>query len=584
MSADVSVCTSCGASHAEASKFCTTCGAPMNLAAAQPADSGSTARLPALQRPQPEGAASSVAAPAIPPTVALPGVAAGAAGAARTAPPPIAPTRPRTKPPTRLVLVIGIAAALALLIAALGRTFLPGQSAIGGQQVDRMIVRSSDGETIKLSLMNSDGSNAVTLVEGPTESVLSMSGIDVRRVNADTDVTSYRSDFFLSNVPGATILGSQQRIILWHATDDGVEVRATNLDGGNQITLGTVELLGRLVIPEQGDRVLVIDETADGARLRVVTLGGQETEIIAEAPSVNATISSDGRHIAYWVSDENRLASLWVTDGSGPGEPVARELRNVDATFSADSSHLFVNRVTDSGTSFIATEATGENSVVLSRNGSGSGEVAQGRLVYSITSNGATSLFSSDLRGDDRVEFVRDADSLGWRLTPGRDRVIFTQVRNGRASFRVADLRNEREQDLDRSEGGLSWFPLTNGRLLLIRPTFSGQASISTMAMDGSDEVVLDRNIIVHSFDNHGDAIVVAGQIEGRSAVYLYRGEEATLIDDEADGYDRVAFTPGGQIVYTALYRSGPVTYIVDQQGKQRELIVEGDDVVASGF
>jgi hypothetical protein len=581
MSADVFVCTSCGVSHAEASKFCTSCGEPMGHTVS-PTDStaGSTTRLggaPAI--PAASTAPTALASP-LPPTQVLPSGAAASSASVAGAPPGASPGRKLCRP---LALTVA-AALLAIVVAAIGRMLLPSPPSVGAHAVDRFVVRSNDGETTRLTVMRSDGSGATPLVEGPSESVIALSAINVARVNADSDITIFRGDFFASSMPGAMILGSQQRIVLWHPTDNGVEVRSTNLDGGDQVSLGTLEAQARLVVPEVGDRVLMIDTTDEGARLRAVTLRGEATPIVAETLDVNATISPDGRHIAYWVSDDNRLVSLWATDGSVPGTLVARGLRDVGATFSADSSRLFVNRVTDSGTSFITADASGENPIVLSRSGSGTGQVARGRLIYSVTTNGATSLFTSDLRGDDRVEIVRDADDIQWRLTPARDHIIFTQQRNGRASFRMTDLRNENQQDLDRSDGGMIWFPLDNGRLLLMRHGSIGLMAISTMDMDGSDEVVLARNIAVRRIDDRGDAIVVSGQVEGRSAVYLYRSDEAMLIDDEADDYDHVAFAPDGRIVYTAIYRSGPVTYIVDQQGEQRKLVLEGDEIVASGL
>jgi hypothetical protein len=109
-------------------------------------------------------------------------------------------------------------------------------------------------------------------------------------------------------------------------------------------------------------------------------------------------------------------------------------------------------------------------------------------------------------------------------------------------------------------------------------------ATLTTMQPDGTDEQTLKRALQISSLDARGADIVVGGEENGQAMLYLLGGKEALTLDDEADRYGQVRITPDGRIIYTADYRSGPVTYIVGRDGKQRKLLADGAAIVATGF
>jgi len=163
--------------------------------------------------------------------------------------------------------------------------------------------------------------------------------------------------------------------------------------------------------------------------------------------------------------------------------------------------------------------------------------------------------------------------------------LVFSQQRNGRFSLQISDFKHDQIQDLKRGDGPLSWRMLDNGRVMVLRYTSADSgATISTMKRDGTDEQILKRDIQLSSTDVAGDEIVVGGQDNGRGALYLLGGKEPTMLDDEADTYSAARVAPGGRIIYTANFRSGPVIYVVDRNGKQRKLLAEDAAIVATGF
>jgi Tol biopolymer transport system component len=235
-------------------------------------------------------------------------------------------------------------------------------------------------------------------------------------------------------------------------------------------------------------------------------------------------------------------------------------------------------------------DANGRNPTTISRNGDNwVADATPDRLVYSVTSSGETSLFTAAMDGNDRIEIARGASSLTWHLTPDRKHIIFFQMRNGRSTLQMTDLRHEQTQELKRGDSGegFDWVVLANGRLLV--ETHEGTSNVgltlSTMKLDGTDEQVIKRGLTNYpSTDVRGSDMVLGSQENGQGSLYLYTGKDPVLIDDEADSYDRSRFTPNGQILYTASFKSGPVIYLIDRNGKQRKPLVEDATILAAGF
>jgi hypothetical protein len=341
-----------------------------------------------------------------------------------------------------------------------------------------------------------------------------------------------------------------------------------------------------MVIPDNGDRVLIVESENNTARLSLIDLRGQATELVRDAAEVDGTLAPDGKRMAYWVRGDDERYTLTVADAAGANPiEVARDLRSVFARFSSDSSRLFFSRTDDDGSSFVVTNADGQNPIVLSRTGSGRGEVANGRLIYQVSDSGEHSLFTSDLNGDDRVEIARGADELFWRLTPDRRQIIVYQKRKDRYALQISDFKHEQAHDLKRSDDPIGWVMLDDRRVLVLRHANNySSTTLSTIQSDGTDEQTLKRALQVYSIDTRGADIVVGGVENGHGTLYLLGGEEEVTLDDEADGYSQARITPDGRIIYTANYKSGPVTYSVGRDGKQKKLLVDGAAIVAAGF
>jgi hypothetical protein len=497
------------------------------------------------------------------------------------------------------LLIVGMGA---IVLVAAVLVIVRGLFLSGNKGVDRIVTlaQSRNGGTT-LVLMHSDGSGKVTLADEPGAS----SDTSQRQSFPNGFIFAYagKDDDELSIMhfgesAGATVLIQQQRILFWYPTADGMEIRSANMDGGDIVQMAHAAPVTRMIASANGDKVLLVEQDTStsnntgndaSSRLLLVSLRGQTTTLVQNILGVVGTISPDGKHVAYWQHDDSDRYKLTVVDDSGKNPvEVARDLRSASANFSSDSSKLFIVRGDDNGASFLVANADGQNPVVLSRNvESGRGEVAHDHLVYEARANGATALFTSDLNGDNRVEIVRGADQLEWKLMPDRQHIILTQQRSGRYALQISDFKHEQVQDLKRSDGLMFWRNLDNERVLVISYSDDNggrTATISTIKQDGSDEQVLKRDLQLNGIAAQGDTIVLGGQANDHGALYLFGGKEPVLLDDEADGYGLVRIAPDGRILYTASFKSGPVTYSIDRSGKQKKLLSEDAVIVAAGF
>jgi hypothetical protein len=580
-------CTSCGEPQPEIGQFCTSCGMPIDTSAAGavvPAGPrpGATVRLPE----------STVGSALLNATVAVP------AGAA----PPTVPT-PKPTPAraagsrggiagrlTLARLVIGAALlALLVIVVVLARGLPFGRS----KGIDRIVTlaRSSTGD-ITLVLMHSDGSNKVTLVDAP--SALAADSPPGLRFSVTHSLDEQLSQQARSGGDqGATILTRSGRILFWFLAADGIEIRSVDLDGGDLVKLRQASPADWMSIPASGDKLLLRETEQNSSRLLLVDLQGQKTTIVPEAAEIYGVISPDGKHIAYWQRVEQGRFTLAVADehGANPVE-VAREMQQVSADFSADSSKLFITRTDEQGMTFQVANADGQNPVTLSqavsdgRQASGRGEVANGRLIYQVRNSDETSLFTSDLNGDDRVEIMRGAESMFWNLTPDRKQIIFLSKRNGRFALQATDLKHEQVQDLKRGESWIYWSFLENDRVLVQRSSADGNSTtFSTMRLDGSDEQILKRDLNSSRVNVDGNVIVLAGlQASGQASLTLFDGNDPVTLDEEANNYANARITPNGRVIYTAYFRSSTATYTVDRTGKNKKLLFEDAAIVATGF
>lgn len=580
MATSIYFCTSCGEPQPEDGTFCTNCGTPIAAGDVPSGMAGAPAMRPkgTVRLPQagatPAVSTGASAATGIPPTTALP-------------PPPARTVKPAAAAARRLtprLLAIG-GAALALLVVA-GFVLTRGLPFGRGSGIDRVVtLAQSRGGDATMVLMRSDGSSKVTLFDEPGARGGSFSGhFFVSYALGENAPEQARG----SSLHGAAVLANQQRILFWYPTPDGMEIRSSDLDGGDVVKMAQALPASGMVIPDQADKILLIEQEPNAAKLSLVSLRGQMTPLVQNAVEINGTISPDGKHVAYSQRDDQGRYKLMVVDDTGANAiEVARDLQSASMDFSSDSSKLFITRRDADGSSFLVANADGQNPIVLDRSADGGrGDVANGRLIYEVGSSGATSLFTSDLNGEDRVEIVRGADGLFWSLTPDRKQIIFAQKRGGRFMLQISDFRRDQLQELKRGDGWLFWRHLDNGRVLVVRygSDSSSGVTISTVKPDGGDEQVLKRDMQNADVDVAGDMIVVAGQANGRGALFLFGGQEPVTLDDEADAYSSARITPDGRIIYTALFKSGPVTYIVDRNGKQKKLLAEDATIVATGF
>jgi hypothetical protein len=225
--------------------------------------------------------------------------------------------------------------------------------------------------------------------------------------------------------------------------------------------------------------------------------------------------------------------------------------------------------------------------VILSRSADhGRGEVANGRLIYQVVEADETSLFTSDLNGEDRVEILRGATSLLWGLTPDHKQIIFLSNRNNRYALQVTALKHEQVQDLKRGDNWMFWNFLDNGRVVVRRSSADGNSmTFSTMQLDGSDEQILKRDFNAPMLDVEGNEILLGGQqAGGQAALALFGGKDPVTLDEEANSYSDARFTPDGRIIYTAQFRSSSATYTIDRNGKNKKLLFEDAAIVATGF
>jgi hypothetical protein len=481
---------------------------------------------------------------------------------------------------------LAIGAALVLVLVA-GLVLARGLPFGRAKGIDRMVTlaRSRSGD-ITLTLMRSDGSSKVTLVDEP--------GVTGASASAVSFGVSYSLDGSPSNqirsydTQGAALLNAQRRILFWYPTSDGIEIRSADLDGGDLIKLRHASPADFMIIPASGDKLLLHETDQSTSRLLLVDLQGQVIPIVPDAVEVNGVISPDGKHIAYWQRESQGTYKLAVADehGANPVE-VARDLQRASAAFSTDSSKLFVTLTNDKDSSFQVLNADGQNPVSLSRAADdGRGEIANDRLIYELTIRGETSLFTSDLNGEDRVEIMRGANGLAWNLTPDRKRIVFLSNRNGRYALQVTDFKHEQVQDLKRGDNWIYWGFLDNGRVMVRRSSPDNNSStFSTMQLDGSDEQILKRDFSASFFDLAGNDIVLGGQeFGGQGTLMLFGGKDPVTLDEEANSYTRARSTPSGQVIYTAQFKSSSATYTVDRNGKNKKLLFEDAAIIATGF
>lgn len=577
MSAALYFCVSCGEPQPELGQFCTSCGERIEAGALQvtAARPGSTVRLSedrGISKSAPATAPNS-----LPPTTAIPAFPARSSRRARFSFGRISPWW----------LAIGAGALVALL--AVGLAVWRGLPFGGDPGVDRVIVlaQSHNGDT-NLVLMRSDGSGKITLVDQPGETGSSSSS----QYQAQFYVSYNQSERGAGQIRsfgdrGAAVLREQQRILFWYPSRDGMEIRSANLDGGDVTTIAQASAATHMAIPERGDNVLLLEREKNESRLSLVDLRGKATPLIVSADEAFGIISPDGKHVAYWQRDTRGRYALTVADDIGGNTvEVAHDLHGVSANYSDDGSRLFIVRADEKGASLVVTNADGQNPIVLSRSArSGRGTVSNGRLIYEVEDAGERSLFTSDPNGDDRVEIARGAEALSWDLTPDRQQIVFVQKRNGRYLLQISDVKHEQVQDLKRNDGIITWRALDNGRLLVMRySSNSNTTTLSTINPDGTDEQVLKRDLYLTSIDLSGDDILVGGEEDGYGVLYLLGGKEPVTLDDEANGYMQARIAPDGRIIYTAEFKSGPVSYVVDRNGKQRKLLAEDAAIVATGF
>lgn len=587
-------CTSCGNAQSKVGKFCTSCGAAIDANAVKTTTSGRTSSTTRLA----EGVAGVVSGD-LGSTVADGGASrSGATPGVRRS------WRPRIHFNTWLLVS---SLGMLLVVVAIATAWMQGllPTYVGGRpEIDRVVAvtEGQDGATTMV-LMTSDGRFKVTLVDVPgfssSSQYDSLSYFPITMVRTDEHTMNF-SHAYGTDLRGAAVLAYQRRILYWYPTVDGMELYSVDLDGGDQVRLVQGQVIRSLTIAEQGNQLLLVTDfqpidprqqtsgREPTSTLSLLDLRGQTTPIVQNVLSVGGTLSPDGNHLVYWVEDEDHHFTLTAADGTGthPVE-IARDLTSASAHYASDSSKLFINRSDAQGSIFQVAEVNGQQPVTLSRSsGYGSGDVANNRLIYTVTSNNETNLFTCDLSGDDRVEIVRGTDSLGWHLTPDRTKLIYTVSRNGRTSVQTSDLKHEQAEEIKRSDGtSLNGLAIENDRVLILRsPDSESVYTISTIKLDGSDEQMLKRTGGISGIDMRGESILVTGEENDRSMLYLVGGDEPIVLDDEADSYSRAYLTPKDQIIYTAHFDSGPVIYTIDSDGKQRKMLLDNAEIVAAGF
>lgn len=511
-----------------------------------------------------------------------------------TVPPIVTQVRKQRSVSLRVV-AIGI---IALLVLAGTSIAVSRIGFFGRSGVDRVALLTTKGNRITLELMNSDGSQKTTLVDVP-EATSTSARISVHPMSnrQSKSLTVLVRAFANTNSPGgvgAYLLASQRRVLFWYPTDAGkvIEIRSVDLDGNDSVILARTPGSADLYIAESGDRFLLVEHHSEGARVGTADLRSHATTLADGITDAGGTLSADGQHLAYWTKNKDSTYTLNLADGSGANASiVAQGLQSVSAIFASDGSKLFISTSTNQNSQIQVVDTNGGNQVSLSYSGQiQQADVVNGRLVFSINESGETSLFTSSLSGEDKAEIVRAANMLVWIVTPDQRQLVVTQQRNGSSSLFVTDMKRDQVVELDRGDGTILPEILANGRILVWHFSsnngIDGDVTISTMQFDGSDKQAITQNInaAFSLFDITQNDLLLPYTTGGDSRLALFTAKNTVLLDEGASSYRFARLTPGDQVLFTAQFKSGPVTYIVGRDGKNRRLLAEDAQVIATGF
>lgn len=551
------VCHNCGHDLDPAQQFCMQCGAPSAQTSSAPS--------PTIAEVAPTSAVSPVV------------------------------TRIRKRPGVSLrVVAIGI---IVLVVLAGAGVAVSRIGIFGGSGVDRVVLLTTKGSQVTLDLMHSDGSQKVTLVEVPdsnsTSARINLYPVSNRQNKSIGVLIRTFTNPNRSGSVGAYLLAAQRRVLFWYPTDAGkvIELRSVDLEGNDSVILARTPGSADLYLAESGDRFLLVEHYSEGARVGVSDLRSHATTLVDAVTDAGGVLSPDGQRLAYWTRGKDYTYTLNIADGLGANASiVAQGLQSVKANFASDGSKLFISTTANRNSQTQVMDANGANQVTLSHSGElVQADVVNGRLIFTINDSGEASLFTSSLNGEDRAEIVRAASMLVWIVTPDQRQLVVTQQRNGSNSLFITDMKRDQVVELDRGNGMILPEILANGRFMVwhfANTGIDGNVTISTMQRDGSDKQVITQNInaAFSLFDITQNDLLLPYTTGSDGRLALFTAKSTVLLDEGARNYQFARVTPGDQVLFTAQFKSGPVTYLIGRDGKNRRLLAEDAQVIATGF
>ncbi|MBA3944197.1 MAG: zinc-ribbon domain-containing protein [Herpetosiphonaceae bacterium] len=464
--------------------------------------------------------------------------------------------------------------------------------------VPKLLVRTDEGNTQHtLYLMGLSANDKVRLAD-ETDVPHQYAGFIAR---AD-DRYSYPQHFPHAGNDGKGVFAPVQQRVAYLAQADGLssEIRSSNVVGQNAVTVSNGSSWEYAQLSQSGGTLLISElDDQQSSSLFVVDLTGANKTVLAEGKgNLFGVLAPDGTHIVY-AQQDNGSTSIKVTDSKKTNQhTLATDVRSMEAHWSQDSSKLFLSiedgaTANASGAQAVAYRAfvmdpDGQNKHELAAQGAVmQGDVAQGWMIYSLREdNNQQSLYVARLDGSEKRDLVHRSDAVNWRLTADRRTIIFSDTHNSRSTLRAVPITGGDAVELGRGDE-TQW--LEDGNHIIVLSKRNGRTTLTRMTQRGEDQQELATGLqdVTEVEASHGQ-VVFNGSHNGQASLQLWDGKKLQTLNDDADGYATVTFTPDGRsVVYTAVYGTKSATttvYKLDLATKKRDQLMDAARVVGIGW
>ncbi len=333
---------------------------------------------------------------------------------------------------------------------------------------DRIAVDAYEGGDGSLLLMDVDGENQVSLLEGVEGWIWVWWLPDGRQLIArlyeQGEVSLLHMDdqgeeqlTIVDEAEAADILISPDggRIAYAVEQDGELDVYVARADGSDPTPLERgLEDVGLLSFSPNGKQLLM-RASSDGYLYDLYLMktdGTDEVTLARDVDDAGGSFCPGGKRILY-VLWEDGDANLYLADADGENEVrVERRIDDLEVAFTPDGRTMIVGLETGSDWDLYAVEvATGEMVELLGGVDALGSLVAMDnkRVLFSAADGGDWSLYIARLDGKDTVEVVGPVDGFdGYDASPDGRRIVYSEERSDGTRLYVIDADGENEERL----------------------------------------------------------------------------------------------------------------------------------------